>query len=219
MAITTNGTFNIPLYHGTTELFIDSIKQHGLGAKDPLKDLKAKELFFDLFKLADKQQWTDEYWLKTKALVTPYVFQKNIGNIFNFSHGETYISGFRDLAEKYAKECYWGCEHLTYLGNFIWFLGNREVEGLVEMVSKHPIAPIIKKRRDPYLVTINEVKITDVGTEANQDLELHIKEIEGLLANGLCGPHSFKLIKPIDANLITVKKIGVWDERGTLRHI
>lgn len=219
MAITTNGVFNVPLYHGTTGLFIDSIKQHGIGAKDPLVDLKAKELMLDLLKLADEQHWKDDSWKKFRALITPYVFQTNIENTFNFTHGETYVTCFKGLAEKYAKESYWGCEHLTYLGGFIWFLGSREVKGLTEMVLNHPVSTVIKKRHDPYLVTINNVNVADVTSEANQNLELHIKKIESLLGRGIHGPQSFKLTKPISVNNITVSKIGSWGEGNKLIYI
>ncbi len=37
----------------TNSLFIDSIKQHGLGAIDPLDNMKAKDLMHDFFSLAD----------------------------------------------------------------------------------------------------------------------------------------------------------------------
>ena len=42
MSIIHNSRFSIPLYHGTTSAFIESIKADGLGAVDPLKEMKAK---------------------------------------------------------------------------------------------------------------------------------------------------------------------------------
>ncbi|TPA59674.1 hypothetical protein, partial [Vibrio parahaemolyticus] len=67
MSIIQNNSFNIPLYHGTTSLFIDSIKQHGLGAIDPLNNMKAKDLMQAFFSLADKQNWKDSEWLNARA--------------------------------------------------------------------------------------------------------------------------------------------------------
>ena len=87
MEIIKNGVFTVPLYHGTTGLFIDSIRQHGLGFIDPLIKLEAKEFMHDLFGLAEKQKWRDERWQKMRELILPIVLQENAKGDFNFKHG------------------------------------------------------------------------------------------------------------------------------------
>ncbi len=214
MAIIENGIFTIPLYHGTTGLFVDSIKQYGLGEKDPLVDLKAKEFMDELYELAEKQKWKDGKWIKAKELLQPIVLQENIENTLNFKHGETYVTYSPEIATKYAKENPFGCEYLTYLRILMSILIERNVKGLQDRFIDKPVLKEWETPNNPYLITLNNVKLENVVPEADQDLAVHIEEIEKLLSAGIYGPHSFKLKKPISVDELIVKKIGTWDAQA-----
>lgn len=75
MTIIKNGKLNIPLYHGTTSAFVNSIKEHGLGSVDPLDKTDAKLLMKDLFELAEKECWRDDNWLEFRKFLNPLVTQ------------------------------------------------------------------------------------------------------------------------------------------------
>lgn len=208
MAIIKNGIFTIPLYHGTTGLFIESIKQYGLGGIDPLIKLEAKQLMHDLFDVAEKQHWNDDKWLEKRKLIQPTVFQQKIETVVNFKHGESYLTYCPQIAKKYAIQNPFGCEYLTYLGCLYGILTSRKVKGLKERFIDHPTLKVWEKPHDPYLIILKNVKIEDIETETSENLTVQIEQIEKLLAKGRYGPQSFKLKKPIDKNELTIKKLG-----------
>jgi hypothetical protein len=43
-----NGIFKKPLYHGTTNLFIDSIKDHGLGGRNLVEEWNLIAIYREL---------------------------------------------------------------------------------------------------------------------------------------------------------------------------
>ena len=136
MTIVKNGKFSVPLYHGTTSIFVDSIKDNGLGSIDPLDKIGAKSLMEALFELAEKQGWSDDNWLKYRNLLAPLVNQVR-NPIYNFQHGGVYLTYSQELAEKYAIENPFGCEYLQYLRVFIQLLLQRNVNE-VKDYFEHP---------------------------------------------------------------------------------
>ena len=102
MSIVKDRRFTIPLYHGTTELFIESIKNNGLGGINPLIDLEAIQTMRDLFKLGEKQNWKDESWLEVCQKIRPIMEQQQDIGTLNFKHGEAYLTYFDKIAVKYA---------------------------------------------------------------------------------------------------------------------
>lgn len=214
MSIVKKGVFTIPLYHGTTSLFVDSIMQHGLGGEDPLLKYKVKEFMNELYVLAEKQKWEDEEWIEFRTQLQPIVFQKTLENVLNFKHGETYITPSLEVAIKYAKENPFGCEYLTYLRTFFAFLVSRDLKGLRELSIDQPVLKAWEAPNDPYLITLNNVEIENVIPETDQNLAVHIEEIDKLLAVGVHGPHSFKLKKAITVDDLIVKRLGIWDAQA-----
>ena len=50
-----NGIFVSPLYHGTTTLFVESIKKYGLGGMDIVKEWNLVKVYGELFNLAEEK--------------------------------------------------------------------------------------------------------------------------------------------------------------------
>ena len=48
-----NGRLSIPLYHGTSTLFVDSIANHGLGGMNPVKEWSLLELAKEVLLLSE----------------------------------------------------------------------------------------------------------------------------------------------------------------------
>ena len=214
MTIIKEGIFTIPLYHGTTGLFVNSIMESGLGGADPLIELNAKEFMAEMYELAEKQKWTDDKWIEVKTKFQPIVFQENIDNNLNFKHGETYVTPSIELATKYAKENPFGSEYLTYLRIFLSFLASRGFKDLSVRFKDQPILKVWETPNNPFLITLNIVELENVIPEANQDLTTHIEEIEKLFRLGMYGPHSFKLKKRVSVDDLIVKKLGTWDAQA-----
>lgn len=211
MALVENGKFTIPLFHGTTGLFIESIEESGLGGKDPLLKLGAKELMCDLFEIAEEQHWLDDKWLENKKIIQATVNQQKIGDNLNFKHGESYLAYSPEVAVKYAVENPFGCEYLTYLRSLIGILVCREVEGLKEMFNDRPVVKVLETFHDPYIITLNNVELDNVETETGTDMMKQLEEIEELMEAGKMGLQSFKLKNPIYKEDLKITKIGYWN--------
>lgn len=202
-----NDIFIIPLYHGTSSLFLESILKNGLGGNDPLNKLGAREFFNDIYKLADKEFCNNNYWIKIRDKIQPIVMQQFIGDNFSFKHGESYLAVNRDLAIKYARENYYGSEYLTYMGKLYDFLDMNKVEGL-KVIKNESLLKVLKGSYDPILITLNAVKVQDVETETGRPLQEQVEEIEMFLSKGIIAPLSFKLNRPIYRNKFTVTKLN-----------
>ncbi|HCE2504988.1 TPA: hypothetical protein NKA51_004520 [Vibrio parahaemolyticus] len=213
MSIIQNNSFNIPLYHGTTSLFIDSIKQHGLGAIDPLNNMKAKDLMQAFFSLADKQNWKDSEWLNARAKLEPLLNQTK-NQHYNFMHGGTYLTYSPELAKRYAIENPFGCEYLYYLRILFAILANRKVNE-VKQFFEHPVFKAWEKPNDPYLIQVDGLKLSSVETEIETDLNRQLNIIEANLRNGQCDARSFKLTDIVSPENLIITSIGKWNESGT----
>ncbi len=103
----------IPLYHGTSELFIDSIRDHGLGARNPLKDWRVLPFFRDVLTVADRHlsqndEWQAEQWyLKEMA-------EQKASRLTSWRHGSTFLSPSQLTAVRYAVSNPFGSELLSH---------------------------------------------------------------------------------------------------------
>ena len=213
MTIIKDGKLSIPLYHGTTSAFVNSIKEHGLGSVDPLDKIDAKLLMKELFELAEKQGWTDDNWLEYRKLLKPLVTQDR-NQAYNFQHGGAYLTYSRELAEKYALENPFGCEYLQYLRVFIQLLLQRGVHE-VEKYFDHPVLEFWQKPNDPYIITLEQLDIESLEPENDVDLEKQLVSIESQIRKGLHDAQSFKLINPISPEKLIITCLGHWNETAT----
>jgi hypothetical protein len=213
MAIIENEKFSIPLYHGTTSIFINSIQEYGLGSIDPLEKIGAKSLMKDILELAEKQRWSDDAWLKQRMLLVPLVTQERNQN-YNFQHGGAYLTYSQDLAKKYAIENPFGCEYLQYLRMFIQLLMQRDVHEVTDYF-KHPVFEYWQKPSDTYIITLDQIKLSDIEPELNVDLGRQIEDIESKINQGQHDAQSFRLINPISPENLIISKLGSWKPDGT----
>ncbi|WP_199458388.1 hypothetical protein [Vibrio owensii] len=213
MTIIKNGKFVIPLYHGTTSAFVDSIKEHGLGGVDHLGQIGAKSLMQDLFALAEKQDWTDENWLKHRKLLEPLVIQER-NQVYNFQHGGAYLTYSKELAKKYALENPFGCEYLQYLRLFIQLLLQKDVNEVKDYFD-HPVFELWQKPNDPYLITLEQVELENVEPENDVNLETQIASIESQIKQGNYDAQSFKLINPVSNEKLIITNLGQWNSTAT----
>ena len=213
MKIVKDGALTIPLYHGTTGLFINSIEQHGLGSLDPLIALEAKDFMRDLFQFAEENCEHDQAWLNIRQRITPFVRQTKVEGLANFRHGGTYLAAFPEVATKYATENPSGSEYLTYLHILVRYLAAKGIRGFSDRFLGRPALEIWRERHDPYLITLENVNLNDLETETGHTLFDHIIEIEKLMSDGMCGPHAFKLKRAIPAERLSIAKLGSYEQR------
>ena len=82
---------DVPLYHGTSSLFLDDIILFGLGGKNPIAELKILDFAAALLPhLHEHLSGSDVY--KGRIRTFELMLSQKSGN-WNFQHGQTYVVG------------------------------------------------------------------------------------------------------------------------------
>lgn len=207
MLLVQKGTFQKPFYHGTTTLFINSIRESGLGARNWVEKYGWHKVFVDLINLGDQLLSDDTDWKAGRNKLIPIVHQQNTkdGFDFNFSHGEVYITPIRSVAERYAKiKC--GCELLEYI--FIVFYTLRKKGFLNEAKALVPesVMALYNQPYDPVVISINGLGWQDVCTENGCDKEALLQEYEEYFSSGKARNEipAWKLTTPYPASRLVI---------------
>jgi hypothetical protein len=124
----------VPLYHGTSSLFLEEIRQFGLGGRDPLVDLKMPEFVQELWPLVQANLGSTAIFRARSGLFSRMVEQR-AGN-WNFQRGQTYVSPSRETAVIYAANNRYGSELLTYTLDFLQALVDRDVPGAQDSLAR-----------------------------------------------------------------------------------
>ena len=89
-----------PLYHGTSTIFLESIKKHGLGGRDPIKEWRVLECAKLLLPLAE--QYANRSEVIKVHLGTTRAMVAQVNDHINFQHGQVYLSPVESTAVRYA---------------------------------------------------------------------------------------------------------------------
>jgi len=121
---------NFPLYHGTSSLFINKIKESGLGGFNPIEYYKVIELLKELEILADTHLYDSSEWihvagnpLSTKPIVSRITSQTER----HWQHGEVFLTSSLNTAIGYSNKSKFGSEAFT-----VTF-------ALLELLKKHNV--------------------------------------------------------------------------------
>ncbi len=168
--IVSNGLFAVPIYHGTTTLFLDSIKEYGLGGRNLVGEWQLVSVFRALFELAEQRLAGDNSWLRYREKASYIAYQKNSADNFNynFQHGQVYITHYRGLANDYAV-LNAGCELLQYIKGFVGLLSRVGAHNEVNKIIRGNVESILSKSYQPVLLQLNSVKLADVESENGID--------------------------------------------------
>lgn len=229
--IVKDGILCIPLYHGTATLFSDSIKQHGLGAVNPIKDHSVLSFMKEVFELCDRCFTNEPDWEASKFAPTWIIDQKNFFASANFQHGETYLTPSRSSAVGYALTNRFGSECLTETYRLFMLLKERKPLVLAEnKLDEHPLVKLFSYRSEPVLVTVESVPLTYLASENGGPVELVINNLIEMLAvfraresvgprdilrsSGITLNYNFRLIKPLPPGTLTLEVLSVADEQN-----
>lgn len=107
----------IPLYHGTSSLFLGSIIRSGLGGLNPIAEWHLLEFARLIYPLVEKHVSTRDDFVVKAQTFRFMVEQKSAA--MNFQHGDTYLSPSLSTAVRYAVNKRYGSELLTYTLDFL----------------------------------------------------------------------------------------------------
>jgi hypothetical protein len=225
-------TLTIPLYHGTSTLFLGSIIKHGLGGFNAMKEWKIFELAKEVYNLSEEHLIHTDLFKRSSASFSKMVNQSN-ADIYNWQHGETYLSSSSQTAARYAINKEYGSELLTYTLNFLnqlLKLNLSYVKG--DLYRKYEnVFALIEMRPAPILIEVEGVPKSSLIDELGNDPQLQFANIEDVLQSGVADPQlylqrtNFRLVSPIPVSsrikfwLIDVKYWHQFDSHYDLYEI
>jgi hypothetical protein len=193
--ITKEGRLEVPLYHGTSSLFFESIQEHGLGAKNPIEELGVIKTLERVITLAEVQLKHDDNYAGREWFYQNLLEQKSEHH--NWQHGQVYVSISKALANQYANHPY-GSELIRETITLYTLLKDNSSLDHTE----NPILDLIGKNYKPLVFKIENYPISSLQTERaeNKSVEEILQMIFEaddigfkLYSNGF----NFRLIDPI----------------------
>ena len=171
MEIIKAGKLQVPLYHGTSTLFIESIVKNGLGAVAPFTDWGMLSFAEDVYRLAEEHLKHTSLWSVESSLFKAMIVQYS-GNM-DFRHDKTYLTASLMKACGYAENDY-GSELVTRVVVFLKRLLDYEQERHIgekskafqyDIQKKHPkhIAwKLLKARYCPVIIKVLNIAVDDL---------------------------------------------------------
>ena len=194
-----------PLFHGTSSVFLPSIRTHGLGGKNVVKDwrildfLRAGMAILDCH--IDRSDPTIVmHWQILQAAASQLV------NRWNWRHGATYLIAAQFRAVMYATSNAYGSEIISLVGWLFERCPPACKPALdAAMVNYPELSQCLRTKHGPLLIRATSVPVSSVLTEKGEDANGVISKLANELAkpnglfNGLSQIGSFELREPLSA--------------------
>jgi hypothetical protein len=154
-SVVADGRLTVPLFHGTSTLFYESIVAAGLGGRNIVEDLNLRTVVRSLLDLCETELPHDASWASEKAAAlkigaSPSLDSLNRNWGFNFRYGGTYVSASRRTAETYALLYNCGSEALAYTPKLLERLSQHR-PGLAAREEFSEINALARKHREPRI--------------------------------------------------------------------
>ena len=215
------GRLLIPLYHGTSTVFVNGISQHGLGGRNPVKDWNLLCLAGEVLALSKAHlQDTPLYKARSEAFAK---MTKQETGIWNWQHGDTYLSPAKSTAIRYAIGKRFGSELLTYTVDFLEELYRREVPGVKDdLFRRYPdVFGIMEACPSPILIEASNIPIKSLQSEDGSNPDSNFNHMNDVLLDGddskelLLQQTNFRLTEPVPTEdlrfwLINVLQWNPW---------
>jgi len=204
-----NGTFRIPLYHGTCSLFVDSIQTFGLGGVNPVEKHDGIAFLKELLAAADEALGSDSDWNASRFAVQWMVEQVSFRDGSNFQHGSTYLAPSRSSAVGYALTNRFGSELLTQAYRVYQLLAERRPQSpSFSQLQRYPLVSMFALAPQPVLVTANDVPLAAVGSEGGRSPEAALDTLRGMwrwFEKGVLVNANFRLLRPLPPDSLSVE--------------
>jgi hypothetical protein len=204
-----------PLYHGTSTIFLESIKKHGLGGRDPIKEWRVLECARLLLPIAEAHAEHSEVITNHIGTARKMVSQVNDG--MNFQHGQVYLSPAELTAVHYATSKKKGSELISRVVLFIEELTRLKVKAVtLDIYTEFPrLVELQDIDSAPILIEVNQVKkdslLSEEGTLPDENIEF-IRTVKTKFPDSwksICQQSNFRLITPVAAKDLSVNLISV----------
>ena len=202
-----------PLYHGTSTIFLDSILRHGLGAFNPLIDLKVLPLLEYIYPLWNKAFESDSNRQAAKFCIEWILGQVVTEGGANFRHGGTYLTPSKKSAVSYALKNRFGSELLSYTLNLYQDLVSCKPEISQDpKLKEFPSIYFLESKALPILIEIQGIEIDRLRSETGEGVEKNIESIRNYSEIGInledeILNFNFELIQAVSPKILKVYEI------------
>ena len=188
------------LYHGTSTLFLESIKSEGLGQTNIVLKYDLITTLKELYAVA---KVNIEYWKLYGWYVEDIIGQKINGS--NWQHGQVYLSPALSTAFRYARSNKYGSELVTLI---VRMYNDLIIKGIKFPMKNNFILSILDKDFLPVVLKINNIQIDFLETETLDSLQSSIDLVNEFKEDeSVCQQINFRLTKPINTNHFEVLSI------------
>lgn len=197
-------TLLIPLFHGTSSIFENSIISEGLGGINPIQDLKVYDTFCVLFELAEQRN--DEWWIANRWTMDNLRAQ-NVTNGSNWRHGRVYLSPSRETAVRYAGNRF-GSEFISQTLLLFEKLRDHTVHFCVH---DHPVLSLLSLSPEPIVVEARNIPLSNLRTEKGENSKMQLEEMakdsNDKLSECLWQQNNFELILPLSSEHLRIEHL------------
>ena len=160
----------VPLYHGTSGIFLPSIKKGGLGAGNPNLALNTFGLLADVLDPIERN-WSQEPEFALNMLAARAILDQGVTRGgFNFRHNNVYLSASEKKAVEYALSNPFGSELLSTALSLYEKLESRDKASADQIFQKYPaIFDLRTLANQPLLVEVLCVPIQNLRSETGDN--------------------------------------------------
>jgi|GEM_PF-831110 len=210
-----NELLRVPLYHGTSSIFLEDILDLGLGAKNPIEQLGVLELAREIRPLAH-QYLADTATYKSRIGSFERMTDQLAGH-WNYQHGQTYLSACRGTAIRYASSNRYGSELLTNTLDFLQLLLDRDVPTVADSLYRahRALFGLLDISPAPVLIKSEGVPVRYLIDEDGGDAAGAIGWIDEMMAEypdkleTMLQQTNFRLLEPISPGDVSASLINV----------
>lgn len=187
-------------YHTTTEFYIDSIKNNGLGSINPNINFNLLPFLKEMNEIAKEHLAQNEHYLMLNFTTKKIINQNEDKNsILNQTKTQFYPS--IELALNHSKHKY-GSQVLSRCVQFYELLKENNLQNLINSsIVPFSIEDLILKKPENIILELNDIqpkslKISNVSNNVEFIRELNeMKIIDEKLFNMLTAQHTFELVE------------------------
>jgi hypothetical protein len=210
-----DGKLTVPLFHGTSTLFYDSILETGLGGRNIFEDFGLRAIAQQLLtyeeQLATLPDWLLEKRFLLKMSEDPSSQKLGGHEGFNFRYGGAYLSPSRQAAARYALFNQCGSEALAGTVKVIEAL----LLQLPRLAAQEQFARVLafaRRPRAPILIEARDVPEAFLRAEQGGPCGPVLEYIESVLNDReiydtIVQQSNFELLRPIPASQLHLYKI------------
>jgi hypothetical protein len=180
--LVTNGLLTIPLFHGTSSLFYESILEHGLGGINIIRRLGVIDLLDRLVQLCEQHLKPEDNWALTMFSARQIANQSVADRGWNYRHGGVYLSPSVGTAARYATDKKCGSEAIHYF-MLLYTRLRDEAPTLVTSVTSDATALLdfVSRPSVPLVLKLEQVAVDSLRSEHGKEISGSLEYLEQIL--------------------------------------